>query len=591
MEMQANQAGIPPGLPDLCSSLVEILRTRARLQPQQTVFTFLRRARNVEREMTFAELDTRARAVAARIQQIAAPGDCVAVICPNDLHFIEAFMGCQYAGTIPVPSPSLQGYHAIERLRRVLGAVAPMCVVTTTAIEERLTAQRERLPELLRLPHLCVDSIADADAQRWSADTTALNPLAFLQFTSGSLSTPKGVRVSHDNILHNLEMLQQTFGHHEDSRIVSWLPFFHDWGLIGGLLQPIYSGIRSILFDPFDFVRSPVSWLEVISRYRATVSGAPNFAYDQCCSALESADCSGLDLQSWTIAIVGAEPIRDHTLNRFAAQFAAYGFSKKSFFTSYGLAESTLVVTGGPREERAPRSIALDRRALEVGRVELTQNEDESASRVLVSCGPPLLDQEIRVVDPQTHTLRSALEIGEVWISGPSVTQGYWNQDDDSDAHFRVVLADTADTKRYLRSGDMGFLYDGELYLTGRIKDLIIVNGRNLYPEDVELVANDAHVALRSGKAAVFSVDMKGAEQYVIAQEMAFGGGWEAGEVIENIRRAVVGTIGTAPGAIVLVKAGGIPRTSSGKIRRQACKQRYLAGELGIEHTWLNSAT
>lgn len=586
MEMTAHPIDI---LPDACSSLVEILRTRARLHPEQTVFTFLRRAHDVAREMTFAELDTRARAVAARIQKMAAPGDCVAVICPNDLHFIEAFMGCQYAGTIPVPTPSLQGFHAMDRLRSVLGAVGPVGIVTTTAIEERLSAQRERLPELQELPLLCVDAIPDADSEHWSASTAAREPLAFLQFTSGSLSTPKGVKVSHANILHNLEMLQQTFGHGEDSRIVSWLPFFHDWGLIGGLLQPIYSGIQSILFDPFDFMRSPASWLEVISRYRATVSGAPNFAYDLCCRTVQPSDCIGLDLQSWTIAIVGAEPIRNSTLSRFAAQFVANGFSRKSFFTSYGLAESTLVVTGGPRE-RPPYSVTLERRALEAGRVELTENRDETVSRVLVSCGPPLLDQEFRVVDPETRTLRSSLEIGEVWITGPSVAQGYWNQDDDSDDPFKAVLADAADGKSYLRSGDMGFLKDGELYLTGRIKDLIIVNGRNLYPDDIERQANDAHDALRCGKGAAFSVEMKGAEQYVVAHEMEFGSGPDAGEVLEKIRQAVVGTIGIAPGAIVLVKAGGIPRTSSGKIRRQACRQRYLSEDLQIEHTWLNPA-
>jgi acyl-CoA synthetase (AMP-forming)/AMP-acid ligase II len=359
--------------------------------------------------------------------------------------------------------------------------------------------------------------------------------------------------------------------------------------LIGGLLQPIYSGIRGILFDPFEFMRNPVSWLQVISRYRATVSGAPSFAYDMCCRNVRSSDCNDLCLESWTIAIVGAEPIQHGTLSRFAAQYAGNGFSRESFFTSYGLAESTLVVTGGPRE-REPNSVRLERRALESGRIERTENTDEAVSRVLVSCGPALLDQEVRIVDPETCIACSELEIGEVWIAGPSVAQGYWNQNDDSKSEFEAELAGAADGKVYLRSGDMGFLLDGELYLTGRIKDLIIVNGRNLYPDDIERLASDAHVALRNGKGAAFSVEIHGSEQYVVAHEIEFGGKQDAAEVLEEMRQAVVASTGIAPGAVVLVRSGGIPRTSSGKIRRQACRQSYLADELPIEGAWHNPA-
>ena len=577
---------IPPGLAAPVDSLVTLLRARAQLHPQQPLFTFLGRRSDVLRTMSFGALDRRARAVAARLRPVAAPGTCVAVVCPNDLHFIEAFMGCQYASVTPVPGPPLQGFHAAERLRRVLGEITPTAVVTTTAIAERLQAQRDRLPVLINVPHICVDSIADAEADDWTPAETEVHPLAFLQFTSGSLSTPKGVRVSHANILDNLEVLQRAFGHGEGSRIVSWLPFFHDWGLIGGLLQPIYSGIQSILFDPLEFVRRPALWLETISRYQATVSGAPNFAYDLCCSSLRPAQCAGLDLDCWRIAIVGAEPIRAQTLRRFADTFAACGFREEAFFTSYGLAESTLAVTGGP-QGRAPRSLALTRRALEAGRVESTHSADASTARVLVSCGRPLLE-DVCIVDPQARTRQAPNMIGEVWVAGPSVAEGYWNLDAESHEQFHAVRADDAEAHTYLRTGDQGFLHDGELYLTGRIKDLMIVNGRNLYPEDVERVAGEAHEILRSGKGAAFSVEMNGVEQFVVAHEVEFGRGGDPIAVTEAVCRAVVDATGIAPGAIVLVKAGGIPRTSSGKIRRQECRQRYLAGVLPCGYTWQN---
>lgn len=576
-----------PGVAADVGTLVGALRERARTHPQRPLYTFLKRARDVERELTFGALDERAMAIAASIQAHARPGDCAVVICPNDLSFIEAFMGCQYAGVIPVPSPSLQGYHAIERLRRVLGAVSPACVVTTSAIEERLKAQARALPELAAIVHLCVDTVAQRDSIHWSAPDIAVDDVAFLQFTSGSLSAPKGVKVSHSNILHNLEMLQVAFGHSEESRIVSWLPFFHDWGLIGGLLQPIYSGIQSILFDPLEFVRKPRNWLDAISRFGATVSGAPNFAYDQCLQTLQPGDLDGLDLSRWEVAIVGAEPIRAETLDRFESLFAPCGFKRSAFFASYGLAESTLVVTGGHRGE-GPVMLALDRAALESGRVEPVADAAGPECVRLVSGGHTLHDLDVRIVDTEHGVACDDLQIGEIWISGRSVAQGYWELDEETVEQFSATLADAADIP-YLRTGDQGFLREGELYITGRLKDLIIVSGRNLYAEDIERIAGEADPALRQGKGAAFSIDVDSTEHYVLAHEVQFGGNWDGDAIIESIRQTVTGVIGIAPWAIVLVKAGGIPRTSSGKIRRQSTKQRYLADELPCVQVWQRS--
>lgn len=575
-------------------TLVGVLRARARAHPHRPLYTFLKRARDVERSLTFGGLDERARAIAASIQAIAEPGDCAAVICPNDLSFIEAFMGCQYAGVIPVPSPAFNSMQSVERLRRVFGATAPTCVVTTSAIDERLTANADKLPELRAVPRLCVDETSDQDWVHWSAPDIAGSDLAFLQFTSGSVSDPKGVKISHANILHNLEMLQHAFRHTDESRIVCWLPFFHDWGLIGGLLQPIYSGIESILYDPFEFVRKPRSWLETISRFRATVSGAPNFAYDQCLDTMGPEDCVDLDLSSWDVAIVGAEPIRAETLDRFSEKFATCGFRRSSFITSYGLAESTLIVTGSDRES-APSIIAIDRAALESGRVEAAANPDDTAAVRLVGCGQVLLDQQARIVTENGDPCGD-MEIGEIWVAGPSVAQGYW-QSDLSGAHepekqgaatldqFSATLPDVPNT-RFLPTGDQGFFHESELYVTGRIKDLIIVSGRNLYPEDIERAAGEADPALGRGKGAAFSVNVEGVEQYVVAQEAHFDGVGDGDAAIEAIRSAVTSATGVAPWAITLVKAGGIPRTSSGKVRRQAARQMFLAKELVCQRIW-----
>lgn len=582
------------GIDATTDTLVGVLRARARAHPYRRLYTFLKRARDVERSLTYGELDERARAIAASIQAIARPGDCAAVICPNDLSFIEAFIGCQYAGVIPVPVPAFNSMQSIERLSRVLGTIAPTCVVTTSAIEERLTANAGTLPELQAVPHLCVDQTPDKNLVHWSAPEISGSDLAFLQFTSGSISDPKGVMISHANILHNLEMLQGAYRHTDESRIVCWLPFFHDWGLIGGLLQPIYSGIESILYDPFEFVRKPRSWLETISRFGATVSGAPNFAYDQCLHTMGPEDCVDLDLSSWKVAIVGAEPIRAETLDRFSEKFASCGFQRKSFITSYGLAETTLIVTGGDLET-APAIIAIDRASLEAGRVETAANPDDTAAVRLVGCGHVLSDQQLRIVTENGASCGDT-EIGEIWVAGPSVAQGYW-QSDSSGSHepekqgatttneFSTTLPDVPNT-RFLPTGDQGFIHESELYVTGRIKDLIIVSGRNLYPEDIERVAREADPILQRGKGAAFSVDVEGGEQYVVAHEAHFDEVEEGDAAIEAIRLAVTSATGVAPWAITLVKGGGIPRTSSGKVRRQAARQMFLAKELPSQRIW-----
>lgn len=570
------------------TTLVDILRARADQHPQRSLYTFLKRAREVEQELTFGALDARARAIAAHLQDSSQVGDCAAVICPNDLSFTEAFMGCQYAGVVPVPTPPLQGFHAVERLRAVFNAVSPVCIVTTSTVSARLMSQSSKLPVLADLPHLCIDKIADHDREQWRAPAIDDTTLAFLQFTSGSLSAPKGVKISHGNILHNLSLLQRTFEHDEHSRIVSWLPFFHDWGLIGGLLQPLYSGVHGVLFDPLEFIRKPMSWLQVISRFGATLSGAPNFAYERCTQTVRPEDFEDLNLGAWNAAIVGAEPIRAETLDRFTACFAQSGFEPRAFYPSYGLAESTLMVTG-TRKSGIPVRLSIDRAALESGRIEHGIGTDVARSRTLVSCGPEVLEQRVCIVDTDLMRACEPMRIGEIWVSGPSVGQGYWGLEADSADCFAATLDGDSGT-RWLRTGDEGFIYDGELYVTGRIKDLIIVHGRNLYPEDIERVVSDAHPALNQGRGAAFSIDLNESEQLIVVHELEFGERFNAESIVEEVRRAVVGVVGVPPATVALVKVGSVPLTTSGKVQRRACKNLYLGQALPCLHEWRTGA-
>ena len=441
---------------------------------------------------------------------------------------------------------------------------------------------------LAQIQHLHIDEITDDEHDNWRAPDIDGDCLAFLQFTSGSLSAPKGVKISHSNILHNLYLLQRTFEHKDHDTLVNWLPFFHDWGLIGGLLQPLYSGVHCVLFDPLEFIRKPISWLEVITRFGATLSGAPNFAYERCVQTVRAEDLEELDLSSWKAAIVGAEPIRAETLDRFAARFARSGFEAGSFFPSFGLAESTLMVTG-ERRSGIPVRLSIDRAALDLGRIELSGSADIDRSRTLVSCGPGVLDQQVCIVDTSVMRACEPMQIGEIWISGPSVGQGYWELEAESTESFSATLNDNSNT-RWLRTGDEGFMCEGDLYVTGRIKDLMIVNGRNLYPEDIERVASEVHPALQQGRCAAFSVEIKESEQLVIIHELGISERTNAESIVEDLRRAVVGVVGVPPAVVALVKAGSVPLTTSGKVQRRACKNLYLEDTLPCLHEWRTGA-
>ncbi len=563
-------------------SWVEVLRRRARESPDRRIYTFLDEEGREASTLTLGELDRRARSIAARLQegpdQRTDRPERALLLFPPGLDFVAAFFGCLYAGVVAVPAYPPRSARGLPRLRSIAADSGATRVLTLSKV-----ALRESLgvPGLAGA-HWIVTDDDPRDLREGSWREPRLNPgdPAFLQYTSGSTAEPKGVVVTHGNLLHNEEVIRRAFGQSESSVVVGWLPLYHDMGLIGNVLQPLWSGGEAVLMSPLAFLQRPRRWLEAISRYRATTSGGPNFAYDLCLRKVREADREGLDLGSWQVAFSGAEPVRRETLERFAEAFAPCGFRRESFFPCYGLAEATLFVTGGAPEEPF-RVYAVDPAALEEHRV--APPAARGAERDLVSCGRSAADpeQRLEIVDPETGAPCPPDRIGEVWIAGPGVAAGYWNRPEETAGSFGARLAPPADAgDRFLRTGDLGFLADGELFVTGRLKDLIILRGRNLYPQDVELTAERSHPALRPGCGAAFGVEREGEERLVVVQEVEGVDAAELAAAAEAIRRAVAEEHEAALDDVVLVRRNTVPKTSSGKIQRRACRAAYLAGAL-----------
>ncbi|MCB0405945.1 MAG: fatty acyl-AMP ligase [Bdellovibrionales bacterium] len=399
-----------------------------------------------------------------------------------------------------------------------------------------------------------------------------------VQYTSGSTSQPKGVMLSHGNLLSNLECISQAFEVHDGSSAFTWLPPYHDMGLIGGILEPIYAGIPVTMMSPYTFLMRPFRWLQALTKYKTTFSGAPNFAYELCTHRITEKQMGELDLSHWELAYCGAEPIRADVLERFSQKFGAVGFKAESLYPCYGLAESTLMVTGAHRR-KAPVIGYFDRRHLE-SEGKGVHTEQGLGANALVSCGKTVIDHEVAIVNPQTLLRCPEGTVGEIWVSGPSVALGYWKQPESTSRTFGVGLEGSE--KRFLRTGDLGFLFDDELFVTGRIKDMVIIRGRNIFPQDVERAVGLSHPSLKVGSGAVVSIDRDGEERLVIIQEVARQALREVDldEVVESIKNRVVEEFGIKPYAISLIKSNSIPLTSSGKVKRQASKAQFLQGEL-----------
>ncbi|MCI0394193.1 MAG: AMP-binding protein, partial [Chloroflexi bacterium] len=568
-------------------TLVELLRWRAQRQPDNLAYTFLVDGETEEISLTYAELDQRARSIAAWLQRKSAVGERVLLLYPSGLDYIAAFFGCLYAGVVAVPAYPPRLNRPSARIQGIVADAEATVALTTTQILDNLERRFEHAPDLAALRWLDTEEIPAGLEAEWREPTVIPETLAFLQYTSGSTSAPKGVMLSHGNLIHNLAVIRHGFQIDTASQGVLgvfWLPSYHDMGLIGGILEPMYVGGSSLLMSPAAFLQRPARWLEAITRYQGAISGAPNFAYQLCVEKITPEQRAGLDLSSWHTAFCGAEPIRPSTLVQFAEAFVPCGFNPRAFYPCYGLAEGSLLVSGGdgPAE---PTIYTIRASALGQNRA-TPAGETEQDAQKMVSCGHALLDQQIVIANPETMSRCAAGEVGEIWMAGPSVAQGYWGRPEQTAATFQAYLADSGEGP-FLRTGDLGFLHEGELYVTGRLKDLIIIRGRNHYPQDLELAAEQSHEALEPHMGAAFSVEVNGEERLVIVHEVTRRHRKvDVREVAAAVRQALAEQHEIQLYALTLIKPLSIPKTSSGKIKRHACKLCFLDGTLEIIGQW-----
>ncbi|MDC0832902.1 beta-ketoacyl synthase N-terminal-like domain-containing protein [Geitlerinema sp. CS-897] len=568
------------------STLVDLLRERASTQGDATAFTFLRNGEDEQDIWSFAALDARARAIAARLQSSHRPGDRVLLLYSPGLEFVAAFFGCLYAGAIAVPLYPPRRNHHLHRLQAVLKDADAAIALTTQDVMAQISPWLAKVPALQGIQWYRTDEFGVGDGALWQPPDLSGDTLAFLQYTSGSTGHPKGVMVSHENLLYCSADQALTWEYSPESVNVTWLPVFHDLGLIYGILQPIYQGIPSYVMAPVAFLQRPVRWLQAISRYRGTHTAAPNFAYELCVQKIGEDERSQLDLRCWKMAMNGAEPVRPTTLAKFSEAFGDCGFDANVHCPAYGLAEATLKVTAIAKSEN-PVSLTVDAGELSRDRV-VPCNPNTTDSLTLASCGRPVLETEIAIVHPDTHSQLPPYEVGEIWVDSPLVAQGYWNNPEATEATFNAKLSDGGD-REFLRTGDLGFLDDtGALFVTGRLKDLMIIDGANYYPQDIEATVESCHPGLRLGAGAAFAVDVNGRERLVVAQELerTYLRHPELDSIIIAVRQAIAQNHDLPVHAVLLLRTASIPKTSSGKIQRQACRQGFLNRTLNIVREW-----
>lgn len=571
-------------------TLVELLRYRALHQPHQTAYIFLQDGEIESASLTYQELDIQARAIAAYLQSQNAEGQRALLLYPPGLEFISAFFGCLYAGVIAVPAYPPRPNQKMSRLQSIISDVQSSIALTSNLIladiESRLNEQKESAAMHL----LATDRIAKDLATNWQQPEISSDTLAFLQYTSGSTSTPKGVMVSHRNLLHTLADLHVGWKHTPESVMVNWLPTFHDLGLIYGVLEPLHFGFLCYLMPPASFLQKPLRWLEAISRYGGTHSAAPNFAYDLCVSKISEEQKANLDLSTWQMALNAAEPISPATLERFIKAFAVYGFQADTLCPGYGLAETTLKVST-VHCDKPTVLFHVSATDFEQHRVVKVPPDSENC-QTWVGCGEVALDTKIVIVEPELLTRCAPDEVGEIWVAGICLAQGYWNRSQATKETFHAYLADTGEGP-FLRTGDLGFLIDGQLCVTGRIKDLIIIGGKNHYPQDIERTVEACHPALRPNCGAAFSVTVGAEERLVVTQEVERSHLRKLNitEVMSAIRKAVAEQHDLQVYAIILLRTASISKTSSGKIQRRTCQTSFLANSLDVVASWYENST
>ncbi|MDF3036966.1 MAG: amino acid adenylation domain protein, partial [Paucimonas sp.] len=514
----------------------------------------------VDTRFDYLTLDQHVRALAAVLQERFLPGERALLLLDNDEHYVIGFLACLYAGVIAVPVFPPEGTRDrhLARLLAISSDARPGCILTTGEIRPLLTEQ------FSQVPILNVDTVKLEHGSEWRLKPLRKDDVAFLQYTSGSTSTPKGVMVSHGSLMANARALEEGMSMSPDDIYLSWLPLYHDMGLIGGLLQPIHRGIPAVLMTPRFFIERPVRWLEAITRHRATVSGAPDFAFRLCVERVRDGQMQGLDLSSWRIAFSGAEPVRHDTTQAFMERFAQVGLAAQAIYPCYGLAEATLFVTGGTRGD------GVEAHQFSMERLAQSHAEVVEQGIPLVACGAPVSHHDVEIVHPESLIPLSDGSVGEIWISGPSLAAGYWQRSEETEETFVH-----RDGSRWLRTGDLGFVHAGQLYIAGRCKDLIIVRGQNIYPQDIEKVVEEEVEASRKGRVAAFPVEAPQGEGIGIAVEISRGMRKlvSVETLVNALSEAVSNHCHEPLSVVVLLNPGALPKTSSGKLQRAACRQ------------------
>ncbi|MEO0802324.1 MAG: AMP-binding protein [Cyanobacteria bacterium J06642_2] len=570
------------------ATFVDILRERAATQSHQKAYTFLVDGKVEGSHITYAELDRKARALGAWLQQQQARDERVMLLYPQGLEVIAAFLGCLYGGAIAIPAPAPEASRlkrTLPRLQAIAKDARAKFVLTTAAIVALVEEHSKQFPELRAMTWIDSEQVPLDMAATWIDLNLTADRLAYLQYTSGSTSTPKGVAIGHDNLTFHSAYLQRACGYTSESVTVTWMPYFHDYGLVEGLMQPLFNGTPCYVMSPFSFIKRPIHWLQAISRYRGTHSQAPNFAYDQCIRRISPEARAGLDLASWQAAGNAAEPINPNVLDNFYKAFAPFGFRWNAFSPAYGLAENTLLASFSPQSNE-PVVSHLDAAALEQNRI-VDASEHSKLTRTIAGCGRLVCETQVAIVDPNTKERCAPDRVGEIWISDPSVARGYWQRPEDTEQTFHAYTADTREGP-FLRTGDLGFIKDGELFVSGRIKDVVIIRGTNHYPQDIEWTVQASHSVLRAEHGAAFSVNIDGEEKLVIAQEIERKQqkSLDSERVIEIIREAVAAQHELEVYGVLLLKPGSILKTSSGKIQRQACRAGFLDDSLNAIASW-----
>ncbi|OBP16337.1 hypothetical protein A5320_02700 [Rheinheimera sp. SA_1] len=566
-------------------SLCDLARLRAAETPDKSYVVFIKESAHDNTQLSFAELDEASQRFATVVRQEGLAGQNVLLLLSDNELFIRAFYGCSYGHAVPVPAaPPQKRPEQFERINSILQQGGIRHILTTAAVAEKLALFAPDFAAIAQAKIFDVQSFSQNQHNDWQRPDFRADDLAFLQFSSGSTGTPKGVQVTQQNLLHNSEVIKNAFGHHRETQGLGWLPAYHDMGLIGCILQPMYAGFTVALMSPTHFVKSPFRWLQEITARRVNTTGGPSFAYRLCLDRITPEQKAELDLSSWDLAFNGAEPVDHQTMQAFYDFFKDASFKQQAFYPCYGLAENTLMVSGGDKAS-AYKTLKVRQQSLKTSKAELAAADEPGRS--LVSNGLARPGVRIEIVCPDQKRRCEAFEIGEIWVQGDSVGRGYINDPVLTTQNFSAECVDLPGF--YMRTGDLGFCDEqGELYVTGRLKGLIIINGENYYPEDIERTAQNSHVALRDFRGATFAVDGANGEGLVLVNELerTQSRSSDHDQIFTAINNAIAQVHGVYPTQILLLKTGSLPVTTSGKVQREQAKTLFHSGQLDTIASW-----